>query len=97
MGGGVGSGMLSPGFGTVPTGAPQKMIGTPFKRSNGLGPGTGGEKGGAAAGQGPSAGFDGIAAPGFTKFAKSTRQFSPGSTIRIGVNPGQITKLLMWL
>src|SRR5580692_8867179 len=98
MGGGVGSWPLG-GFGTVPTGAPQKIIGTPFKGWSLLlgpkgAPGCVGKKGAVAVGQGPSAGFDAMPAVGFTKLAKSTRQFSPGMTMRMGVNPGQITKLL---
>src|SRR6185437_4221735 len=76
---------------------PQKTIGTPFRRpSFGFGPVLLPEKnGGAAVGHGPSAGFSGTTAVWFTNLAKSTRQLNPGAMMRMGVNPGQITKFQM--
>src|SRR5271155_5536401 len=101
MGGGVGNWPLG-GFGTVPTGAPQKTMGTPFKGwSLLLGPNGAptwvGKKGAVEVGHGPSAGLEAMPAAGFTKLVKSTRQFRPGRTMRMGVKPGQMTKLLRWL
>src|SRR5271169_126699 len=99
IGGGVGSWPLGAGC-TVPTGAPQKTMGTPFRGWSLLlgpkgAPGCVGKNGAVAVGHGPSAGLEGIPAVGFTKLAKSTRQFRPGMTMRMGVKPGQMTKLLM--
>ena len=88
-------------IGPEPTGAPQKTIGTPLSGSFGLGPNglVGNPKfvAGvmAAVGQGPSAGFDGTPAVGLAKLAKSARQLNPGVMMRMGVNPGQITKSQM--
>ena len=85
-------------IGPVPTGAPQKTMGTPLRGSLGLGPNglVGKPKFVAgvisAVGQGPSAGTEATPAVGFTKLAKSTRQFTFGRMMRMGVNPGQITK-----
>jgi len=88
----------------VPTGAPQKTMGVPFKGSFGFGPitpGGGNPKSGgprSPTGHGPSAGADSMGASGvadvlFTKLAKSTKQLIPGRTMRMGVKPGQMTKL----
>src|SRR5580658_5735718 len=99
MGGGVGSWPLG-GFGTVPTGAPQNAMGTPFSGWSLLlgpkgAPGCVGKNGAVAVGHGPSAGLEAMRAVGFTKLAKSRTQLKPCMTTRTGVNTGQNTKLLL--
>src|ERR1700683_1785879 len=97
MGGGVGSWPLG-GFGTVPTGAPQKTMGTPFKGWSLLlgpkgAPGCVGKKGAVAVGHGPSAGLEAMPAVGLTKLAKSTRPFRPGMTMRMRGTAGRVSKV----
>src|SRR5438067_686399 len=73
----MGGGMLPGMTGPFPTGASQKTIGVPLRNEG--------------SGQGPNDGSPATWAFGFTKLANSARQFKPGSTMRIGVKPGQET------